>query len=143
MTQTIAGAVTAVAAVIGGISGIEAAPATPPENTGLTLFAVTYLSSSEVNIGPIGTRKHLASISVDLVKVRRDLSLDIATLLPYTDSIPQAMLQEFTDAGDRFSNTMETFEKLTIEFMPIYEYQKVQMIGYRFTMENVKLLINL
>jgi hypothetical protein len=140
MTQT---AIAAVAAVIDGITGIEDAPTYPPETTGLTIFAVTYLTRSEVNIGPVGTRKQLANISIDLLKVRSDIALDLEVLLPYTDSIPNALLTEMSYSGDRFSNSMETFEKLTTEFMPLYVYGSVQMVGYRFTMENCKLLVAL
>lgn len=141
--MTIAAALTAISATVAGVSGIKSAPDNPQENINEYPFALTYVMDGTLNIGPIGTRKSLLNISIDLLTVRRDISLDMAILTPYLDSIPHALASEISYTGDRFSNTLETFEKITLQFLPFYDYAGAQMIGYRFIMENVKLLVNL
>jgi hypothetical protein len=140
---TIATALTAIAAVVAGVSGIKRAPDTPSENINEYPFALTYVMDGAINIGPIGTKKSLLSISIDLLTVRRDIALDMAILTPYLDSIPLALVSELSTGGDQFSNTISTFGNLHIEFLPLYPYAGAEMIGYRFVMEEVKFLMNL
>lgn len=138
--MTIAAALTAISATVAGVSGIKSAPANPQENINEYPFALTYVMDGTINIGPVGTRKSLLNISIDLLTVRRDIRLDMAILTPYLDSIPNALSAEISYSGDVFSGTISTFEKLTLEFLPFYDYAGAQMIGYRFIMENVKIL---
>ena len=102
-----------------------------------------YIARGEVNTGPIGTSKHLTNIMIDLLKSRKDLELDIQTLTPYLDSVTLALLGQIRTGGGRFGNSIQTFEKIIYEFMPTYKYGGTMCIGYRFTMENCKLLIPL
>ena len=143
MTKTVAGAITAIAAVVDAVSGVTLAPTYPRETMNESPFAVTYLVSGEIDVGPIGSRKMLLNIAVDLLIPRRDIALDMETLLPFVDSIPAALLSEVSTGGDIFSGTIDTFEMLATEFIPSVEYGGVQMIGYRFTMMNVKILVDL
>lgn len=141
--MTLTTAITAIAASVASVSGIARAPSNPMENINEYPFALIYLLEGVVNDGPIATRKSLTSIAIDLLTVRRDVNLDMAILTPFLDTVPTALLTEMSYNGDRFSNTIETFEQIRIEFMPLYPYAGVDMIGYRFIMENVKILINL
>jgi len=141
--MTVATAVAAIAAVVDGVSGVTLAPTYPRETMNESPFAVTYVITGEIDIGPIGTRKSLLSIAIDLLIPRRDIALDMETLLPFVDSIPNALLSEVSTGGDVFSGTISTFEFLSIEFIPQADYGGAQHIGYRFLMNNVKLLISL
>ena len=141
--MTVATAVAAIAAVVDGVSGVTLAPTYPRETMNESPFAVTYVITGEIDIGPIGTRKSLLSIAIDLLIPRRDIALDMETLLPFIDSIPNALLSEVSTGGDVFSGTISTFEFLSIEFIPQADYGGAQYIGYRFLMNNVKLLISL
>ena len=141
--MTHATALAAIAAVVDGVSGITLAPTYPRETMNESPFAVTYVSSGEIDIGPIGTRKSLENIAIDVLVVRRDVALDMETLTPFLDSIPAALLAEVSTGGDIFSGTISTFESISIEFLPFIDYGAVQMIGYRFMMNNVKILISL
>lgn len=143
MTKTVAGAIAAIAAVVDSVAGVNLSPTYPQETMNESPFAVTYLVNGEIDIGPIGTRKNLVNIAVDLLIPRRDISTDMETLLPFVDSIPAALVGEISTGGDVFSGTIDTFEMLMIEFIPSVEYGGVQMIGYRFTMTNVKILVEL
>ena len=141
--KTIVAAIAAIAGVVSGVSGIKSAPAYPHEQMTESPFAITYLVNNEINIGPVGSKKSLASIAVDVLTVRRDIALDLAILLPLVDTISAALVSEMTPSGDIFSGTIDTFERLLVEFIPSIDYAGVNMIGYRFVMEGVKLLVSL
>jgi len=141
--MTVATAVAAIAAVVDGVSGVTLAPTYPRETMNESPFAVTYVITGEIDIGPIGTRKSLLNIAIDLLIPRRDIALDMETLTPFLDTVPAALLGELSTGGDIFSGTINTFDFLSIEFIPDVVYGGVQHIGYRFLMNNVKLLINL
>lgn len=140
--MTILAAIPKIAEVMASVTGIEAAPSYPTETRSEQLFAIVYPQRGEVNVGPIGTRKGLDSISIDVLKLRTTLEVDMEILLPLWEAVPFALINEISYNGDRFTNTIQTFEKVVREFMPLYEYDKVRCIGYRFTMENVKCLVN-
>lgn len=143
MTQTLTGAITAIAAVVAGVNGVKSAPAMPTEQMSDYPFAMTYLTGGNIEVSPIGTRRSLISVAIDLLTPRRDLALDMAILLPFVDSIPAALLAEVSDGGDIFSGNIETFGSIAITFLPGVDFGGVPMIGYRFSMENVKLQVNL
>ena len=141
--MTVATAIAAIAAVVDGVSGVTLAPTYPRETMNESPFAVTYVITGEIDVGPIGTRKSLLNIAIDLLIPRRDISLDMQTLTPFLDSVPAALLAEVSTGGDVFSGTIDTFEFISIEFIPDVVYGGVQHIGYRFLMNNVKFLISL
>ena len=140
MTKTHATALAAIAAVVESVSGITSAPTYPHEQMNESPFAVTYVLTSEIDAGPIGTRKSLSNIAIDVLVVRRDIALDMEILTPFLDSVPLALLSEISVGGDIFSATIDTFESISVEFIPQIDYASVQMIGYRFTLNNVKIL---
>jgi len=143
MANEIKDMMTAVAVVVDSVSGIRTATSEPRETQNIDPFAVVFMFSGSFEVGPIGTRKSLSTIAVDVLKVRRDLPRDIATLNPFLDSVPTALISEVSDGGDRFGNTIQTFGGIKVQLLPNVDYAGVQMIGYRFTMENVKILVNL
>ena len=140
--KTVVGAVTAVAAVVGGVSGISSAPTYPFETMNESPFAVTYPMNGGINIGPVGSRKNLLNIAIDVLIPRRDLAADLEVLEPFLDTIPAALLAELSYSGDIFSAAIDTLESIAFEFLPEMNYGGVQMIGYRFILQNVKLLVS-
>lgn len=140
MTQEILNACAAIAAVVDGVDGVKRAPGVPMENINDYPFALVYPADGEMNIGPVGTRKSLSNIFIDLLTVRRDINLDLTLMIPFIDSVTLALNNEISYNGDRFSGTIQTFEKVRFEFLPMYPYAGPDMIGYRFIMENVKIL---
>ena len=141
--MTITTALTAISGTVAGVSGIKRAPDNPMENINEYPFALIYVMDGTLNIGPVGTKKSLLNIAIDLLTPRRDISLDMAILTPYLDSIPLALVSEVSPGGDVFSGNINTFGSIHLEFLPMYDYAGAQMIGYRFIMEDVKLLVNL
>jgi hypothetical protein len=143
LTQEILNACAAVAAVVDNVSGINKVPSVPMENINEYPFALVYPANGNINIGPVGTRKSLNNIHIDLLTVRRDINLDLTLMIPFIDSVSAALNAEISYDGDRFSGTVQTFENILYEFLPFYPYAGPEMIGYRFIMENVKILVNL
>lgn len=128
--------------VIANVAGIHQAPTNPNETQNDFPFAVGYLASGNLGAGPTGTRKSLYNIVIDLLTRRINLPDDLALLDPFIDSIPLALIQEISGSGQRFSSTISTFDEITMQFIPSVDYAGVQMIGYHFIMNNVKILSN-
>jgi len=143
MTQPVDNAIAKIAAIVAGVSGIRQAPTYPTETQSVDPFAITYVYNGTVNAGVIGSKKMLLSIAVDLYIPRLDLARDMATLTPFLDLITNALLGQVSGSGGLFSGSITTFERLDIEFLPNMTYGAVTMIGYRFLMNNVKLLLAL
>jgi hypothetical protein len=143
MTQTLQGAVSAIAAKVLTITGVGAAPSNPQENINERIFALTYLMTNAVEISEIGTKQNLATIAVDLITPLTNLEQDTAALMALIDPIDTALIEEMSTGGDAFSGTIDTFSSLMVEFLPFYPYSGVNCIGYRFTLQDVKQKINL
>jgi len=131
----------AIMAVVAGVSGIAQAPTNPNDTQNVYPFVAGYLSTANVGGGAIGTNKALYNISLDLLTKMNDLASDLALLDPFIDSIPAALEVEIT-TGDRFGATISTFDSITIQFIPGVEYDGVPCRGYRFILNNVKILSN-
>ena len=135
-------ALDAIISVVSGISGIRQAPTNPTDNPSAYPFAVSYVMDGALVNGAMGTRKHLVNIAIELLTARKDLARDMALISPYIDSICAALIAEVSDSGDRFGGTISAFEGVNYELLPDVNYANVQMIGYRFTITNVKILEN-
>ena len=135
-------ALDAVVSVVSAVSGIRQAPVNPTEGANVYPFAMSYVMNGRLVNGAMGTRKHLVNIAVELLTARKDLARDMALISPYIDSISSALLAEVSDSGDRFSGTISAFEGIDYELLQNFQYASVEMIGYRFTMTNVKILEN-
>lgn len=142
MANEFVNAKTQIMNVISSLTGIHQAPVNPNETQNDFPFAVGYLASGNLGAGATGTRKSLYNIVIDLLTRRINLPDDLATLDPFIDSIPLALIQQVSGNGQRFSLTISTFDEITIQFIPAVDYAGVQCIGYRFIMNNVKILSN-
>lgn len=138
--MTVAAALTAIAGVVAGVPGIRSAPASPTEQANGDPYAAIYLASGNATVGVIGSKFKLCTIAIDVLKARKDLPRDLATLTPFVDSVPDALLAQVSGEGQKFSNTIETFASIQIELLPNVQYGDIQMIGYRFAMQGVKFL---
>jgi len=132
-------AVTQIAATVDAITGVTAA-AYPPEGTNRPLTALVYPQTGGMAIASDGNRHSLWDINIDLLRTRNNMADDMRTLVGVLDPIKNALAAEVSTGGDQFSNTLETFLALRVEFIPDYVYQNVQYICYRFTMVSVKFI---
>jgi hypothetical protein len=142
MTQALEGAVDAIVAVLRSVSGLKQVPINPPENISVDTFAIVYPFSGSVEISPIGTRRMLHVIAVDILTRRTDLARNIAALKPLVDTVSNALMTEVSSSGDVFSGTMDTFGSLSYSWITS-DYGGVGVVGYHFLMNDVKILVNL
>ena len=143
MTQQIDTACTAIAAVVASVSGVNAAPATPQDNINERVFALTYPMSAELDIGPLGTRGELWNVASDLLTPHSNTSQNLSALIPILVLVLTALNSEMVSGGDFFGGAIDTTATIRVEFLPFYPYSGVDCIGYRVTLEGVKLMVNL
>jgi hypothetical protein len=142
MTQPFENAIAQIANVVSNVNGIKQAPPQPTEKFTEFPFASIYLTTGNLAVGPIGTRKSLYNIAIDVLTDRKSLPDDLVILHPFIDTIPEALLAEVSGNGNRFEQTISTFNDITIQFIPGVTYAEIDMIGYRFIMVDVKILVN-
>lgn len=141
--MTIATVLAQVTTVVLTVSGIAQASATPGETQNTELFAIPYVNHGVIGIAPVGTKRDLFDVAVDVLKTRTWLPNDIAALLPLLDTIPAALVAEVSSGGGLFGGTIQTFERIEFTLLPSVEYASVTYIGYRFMMKNAKILVDL
>lgn len=134
MTEKIELALTAVATIVRSVTTLKQVPVDPPEAISVDTFAVVYAQSGSIDNGVVGLKKSLHSISVDCLTKRTDLARDLARVKPLIDLIPSALLANPTLAG-----TVQTFGSISYEVVQV-EYGAVPMIGYKFLINDVKIL---
>ena len=134
MTEKIELALTAVATIVRSVTTLKQVPVDPPETISVDTFAVVYAQSGSIDNGVVGLKKSLHSISVDCLTKRTDLARDLARVKPLIDLIPSALLANPTLAG-----TVQTFGSISYEVVQV-EYGAVPMIGYKFLINDVKIL---
>lgn len=143
MTQAIENAITQIALVVKGVTGIVGAPTYPPDKITYSPFAVTYLEQAHVDNGPIGTRRDIFSVAIDLLVPMRRLDDDLKVLTPFHDLIHAALQAQVSDTGARFSSSITAWDGgLTITYLPKIDYAGIPMRGYRYLMEGLKILVN-
>lgn len=120
--------------IVGAVSGIRKAPDEPPEDMSVFPFAVAWPGETRHEYNVPGERKTLMNIVLELHVARKDLPRDYATLIPYADSIPNAIMDDQTLGG-----VVDTFWRIDVAELGILNWNTVQTIGYRFTLVDVKL----
>jgi hypothetical protein len=80
---------------------------------------------------------------VDVLAPQNDLARDLAILTPLVDLVSLALVGQVSGSGQRFGNTISTFDTLRVDYLPNVDYAGVPMRGYSFVMENVKILVSL
>ena len=145
MTQSIDGALEAIAGVVASVSGVGASPAFLEFNINEKVFANNYIMTGSAEISETGTKQWLLTIASDLITPLVNVANeDIQFILQLTESISTALITETTSGGDMFGGAIDTFNILRLEFLPgNYFYNGVPHIGYRLMLEDVKLKINL
>lgn len=143
--------ITAIQTRLTGLSGIVLMPATPPDNLALVHLPAVLVYPQSGSWAPgaatpppgVISRTENHTITIDLHVHRTDLAMNVATLLPYGDSIPLLLMTGFRE--DRFDGTV--FSLGPGEGQPIrYELLELrwgglETIGWRFSIDVV--LMNL
>lgn len=139
--MSIVSALSAIVSTVSAVSGIRRAPANPTETANVFPFALCYVMEGNAQPFPMGTRTHLCNIAVEVLTARKDLARDFEVITPFIDSVPAALLAEInTEAGSQFESNITMFEQVTYELLE-KNYAGVDVIGYRFIMTNVKIIV--
>lgn len=146
--MTIESAIVQITGVLRTVSGIENVPLNPPSVMSYSLFILVYPSTGTFDASPTGTKKGLHNLAVDFLTKDMDKAKTIERIKPYVDSIPLALLRQVSfdnsgNPGQRFGDTISTFESVSYSFIPEADYGGVPVCGYHFQMNNVKLLTSL
>lgn len=134
MTQPIEATCTAVVNILKAITALKQVPVDPPDTVNVDTFAVVYPGSGNITNGVVGTKKSLHNIVVDILTKRTDLARDMARVKALIDPVKTALLADPT-----LTSTAQTFESLSYELTNT-DYASVPVIGYKFTINNVKIL---
>lgn len=122
-------AIAAIQATAGAITGIKAAPTSPPESASVFPFAVSYAKSGTETPQSAGWAIGLHTIVCEIHVARQVLPKDIALALPFYELFRSAILSDPTIAG-----TVATVNVIRYEFGRL-EYGNKQTIGYRFEID--------
>lgn len=142
MTAKVDAACIQIATVIRSVSGIRQVHDYAPDNPNAFPVAVVYPALGNFGNYAIGTQRGLHDITIDVLEPQQQQQLQrfMAAFIPFVDSVPAALLAQMAGTGGRFSNTIETFDRVDYSFLPRIDYAADPMRGYRFIMRGVKIL---
>ena len=124
--------VTAVARVqvlAGQLAGIKQAPTSPPEQTSMFPFAVSYARTGTETPQSDGWSVSLHTLVCELHCQRTVLGLAVAQALPMYEAFAVAVL-----ADPKLAGTVQTVNQLRYTFGQL-EYGGVQTIGFRIEID--------
>lgn len=148
MPEPFEGAINRIIAVLRTVSGIENVPLNPPSVMSYQTFGLVYPSTGTFDASPTGTKKGLHTLSVDILSKDMDKARVIEKIKPFIDTVSMSLIRQVSydsdgNPGQRFNNTISTFESVTYSFIPEADYGGVPVTGYHFQMNGVKLLTSL
>lgn len=131
MSQSLAGAITALQTAVGAIDGIKQAPGVPPEKLSQFPFAVAYPGTGRIVMQPTGWYQAFHTIVLELHLARKDLPRDIAAALPYVELIPAVI-----NANRTLGGAVTTIDgDISYQFAQLDWVGDIQTIGFRFEFE--------
>ncbi len=138
MTYTLEDAGKKAMEVVRGVSGIRAAPDNMAGSLSIYPFAFWYPGPSTWEVSPVGTGKALHTIVIEVHVARKDAPRDVEACLPFADSIPKALLADVTLGG-----RVQTFARVTCPGLVRLDYGSNETLGFKFSIEEVKMLTGL
>lgn len=147
--QIVDSAIAEIINVLRTVDGIENVPLNPPSVMSYAIFGLVYPGNGSYAANPIGTKRGLHNISVDVIMKEIDFAVCMKRLKPLIDSTALVLLREVSydsdgNAGNQFNHSIETFEGLDYSWIPSgTDYAGIQVTGLHFTMNNAKLMVNL
>lgn len=136
---TLQAAIDSIQTACGGVSSVLYAPDDPPEGVAAFPFVVTYPITFTIEQGPMGMLTYLYDIGVELHVARKDLPYDIAKLMGYAQSIPNAFIGALNDNGAAQGIVTGTFGVLG--WGP--EEATIPTIGFRWVIQQIKIQVDL
>ena len=129
---TLANLLSDIQTAVAAISGVKYAPAYPPGNASDFPFVVVYPDAFEARVNTPEDYRMLYDVRVELHIARKDLPSDVATLLPYAESGPQAIIKALVANAYAFERMDGNFGALA--------WQEQGTIGYVWVIRRVKIV---
>lgn len=123
--------------LIGAVTGIRYAPDEPPDSVTVWPFITAFPGpgTHEYTAGSSSQeRLTLMTIVVQLHVARQDLARDYRELIPYADSIPNAIMSDLT-----FGGTVQTFGVIETDGLVPLAWGEQATLGYEFRITDVKI----
>ena len=136
---TIEGAILEWVEIIQAVDGIQNVPDTPLEQVTSTPQVMIYNTDGFSLNEPNDIEKSLHNVQLAVVMPLSNLSYAIKTMLPLYEKIVKAL---WDHRNSRASANAATFEQITYTF-GIIEWAQLDLYGYIFTLNNVKIWNNL
>lgn len=127
--------VSKVQSYISGLSGMRSAPASPPDQAKMFPFSLVYPGEGEWTMEPVGWKKALHSIVIEIHVQRRDLPRDFESVVGFCESVPNVLFKELV--ADKWDATVDTIGPITYIF-GVLGYGGIDTIGFKFTVTGVK-----
>lgn len=148
MAQPFESAISQIVIVLRTVTGMENVPLNPPSVMSYTTFGLVYPSTGVIDASPTGTKKSLHNLAIDILTKDMDKARTIERIKPFVDSVPVILIRQISfdvsgNPGQRFGNTIQTFENISYNFIPEADYGGVAVCGYHFSMNNTKILVSL
>lgn len=123
--------------LVGAVTGIRYAPDEPPDSVSVYPFVTAFPGpgTHEYTAGSATyERLTLFTIVVQLHVARRDLERDYRELIPYADSIPNAIMSDLT-----FGGTVQTFGIIETDGLVPLRWGETDTLGYEYRITDVKI----
>jgi hypothetical protein len=128
---TLAALVTEIAATVGGVDGVSDAPAVPMDQIPSGgVYAYVWPAAGSLDEVTLGRMRGTHTIHVMVATPLRNWRTDWERVLPYGDSVPDALLK--ARLGIHENSIRYTFGEL--------EWGGAQMLGWRFELEVLDIL---
>ena len=124
--------ITGLQTAIAGVSGIKFAPDYPPDSASDFPFAVAYLDTFRVEQNTPEDVRALHTVRVELHVARKDLPEDIYTLLPFFETMTNAIINYLLDNVYAHAGITGTFGRLA--------WDDTATIGFAWTIQDVKIV---
>jgi hypothetical protein len=134
MSYTMQDVISYIQGIVGGISGIRAAPEVVEGSINIYPFAIAYAGPEVWEVAPVGVGKALRTVIIELHIARKDLRRDLTKLMSFSDSVPLALLADPT-LGGRAS----TFSRVRSDGVINLGWEKTETIGFKFYVEGIKM----
>jgi hypothetical protein len=124
--------VEAVISTVFNVGGISQAPTYPAEKLETFPFVVVYVDRGIWQFGANPLKTGLHNVAVELHINRKDLPIDTAKAMVFSDSVPNALLKNPTLNGK-----CSTFGRISYQF-GLLNWGESQTMGFRWVIEDIK-----
>ena len=118
MAQSISGALARVQTLVGALSGIRKAPTEPPASMNAFPFSIAYIGPGEWTEYSNGGKQFLGDLMLELHVAFKDLPRNVAELMDYVESIPNAILGD----NSNLNSTVSSVNGMRFDGMRVVAY---------------------